>query len=115
MNKIRILLRTIPPEKYRPGKGCVYETRGICATLVTGWGNLVPTILLTYEQSNSFHPGVEVQPERLGIPHGGGVSPCLGVGQHHGTEPKIALIYEPMESNRRDDSHAHSKTGESAK
>lgn len=45
----------------------------------------------------------------------GGVSPCLGVGQHHGTEPKIALIYEPMESNRRDDSHAHSKTGESAK
>lgn len=47
--KIRILMRTIPPERYRPGKGCVYDTRGVCATLITGWGNTAPFILESYE------------------------------------------------------------------
>lgn len=41
--------------------------------------------------------GVEVQPERMGVPDGG-VSPCLSVGAHHGCEPKIVEINETEDS-----------------
>lgn len=43
----------------------------------------------------------------------GGYCPCVGTTDFG--LPKVIKIYEPMESNRRDDSHANSKTGESAK
>lgn len=43
----------------------------------------------------------------------GGYCPCVGTTDFG--LPKVIKIYEQMASNRRDDSHAHSKTGESAK
>ena len=43
--------------------------------------------------NGTVHPGVEVQPERLGVPDGG-VSPTISCGAHHGCEPKIAIVNE---------------------
>lgn len=55
-------------------------------------------------------------PNRGRLYYGGGISPAIynfAAGGGHGIF--IIETHEPMESNRRDDSHANSKTGESAK
>ena len=71
MNKIRILMKIVPPEKARPGKGVVYDTRGICATLITGWSITAPWILETYEQDKKDRILHQAQPfkpnERSGL------------------------------------------------
>ena len=56
--RIRILMRVIPPEKYRPGKGCVYDPMGICATLITGWSITAPFVLECYGEEVQ-EPGVD--------------------------------------------------------
>lgn len=63
---------------------------GVSRTLKAGNSNTTIVLIreiTEHEEGTEVHPGVEVQPERLGVPDGGGKSlPCRGAAPWNGTK-----------------------------
>ena len=81
----------------RGGQIVKHHLNKICNTICCARRENTMIYVFQAIDNGAVHPGVEVQPERLGVPDGG-VSPCLSVGAHHGCEPKIVEINETEDS-----------------
>ena len=77
-----IIRRTLRPIVNCLHGPCGYKTMQV----------LIVEAIFNEEECIEVRESVEIQPERLGVPDGGGVSPCLNCGAHHGCEPKIIEI-----------------------